>query len=152
MAQRQGKKKIVIGADHAGYEAKEKVKAWLLMRGYEVADVGTDSVDSVDYPDYARKVAAAVSDGKFAKGVLICGTGLGMSYAANRFPKVRAALCWSAEVAELARDHNDANILVLPGRVETLDPLDEILGAWLERNFSGEERHLRRIGKIDARD
>lgn len=141
---------IAIGCDHAAFAAKERLKSFLQMRGRKVVDFGTDSEDSMDYPDVARPLAEAVAAGTYKQGLLLCGTGLGMSYAANRVPGVRAALCWSVEAASLARSHNDANILVLPGRADTLDPLEEILASWLETPFSDEERHSRRIDKIEG--
>ncbi len=143
---------IPLASDHAGYPLKERVKAWLQIRGHSVRDLGTNSEESVDYPDFAQQVARAVSNGEHARGVLICGTGLGMSYAANRFPRVRAALCWSEDAAMLSRTHNDANILILPGRLPTADAVEDILSAFLETPFSDEERHQRRLGKIDNRD
>ncbi|MBU2252273.1 MAG: RpiB/LacA/LacB family sugar-phosphate isomerase, partial [Proteobacteria bacterium] len=108
--------KIIIGADHAGYPLKEALKPFLAEMGLAVADAGTDSERAVDYPDFAVKVAEAVSVGVFPRGILICGTGLGMSMVANRFPGVRAALCRDEEEARISRMHNDANILVLAGR------------------------------------
>jgi len=141
---------VAIGCDHAGYFVKVRLKTALaLMGAYNIRDFGTESEESADYPDYARLVVEAILGGEAAWGILSCGTGLGMSYAANRYSGIRAAVCWSAEVARLARDHNDANILIVPGRAATLDPPEEILAAWLEVNFSGETRHLRRIRKLD---
>lgn len=141
---------VAIGCDHAGYATKVRLKTALALIGaYSICDFGVDAEDSVDYPDYARLVVEAVLSGKAIWGILSCGTGLGMSYAANRYPGIRAAVCWSAEVARLARDHNDANILIVPGRAATLDPAEEILAAWLETSFSGDTRHLRRIRKLD---
>ncbi|MCX7934320.1 MAG: ribose 5-phosphate isomerase B [Planctomycetota bacterium] len=144
---------VAIGCDHAGYAVKVRLKTALALVGaYTICDFGVDSEDSADYPDYARLVVEAVRNGRAGWGILSCGTGLGMSYAANRYPGIRAAVCWSAEVARLARDHNDANILIVPGRVATLDPAEEILAAWLETSFSGETRHLRRIRKLDEEE
>ncbi len=140
--------KIGIGSDHAAFPVKEELKRLLGLRGLEVVDFGTGSAESCDYPDIARPLAEAVSSGRLVRGVLLCGSGLGMSYAANKLPGVRAALCWSAEAARLSREHNDANILVLPGRIATLDPLPEIMQAWLDTDFSQDERHSRRIAKI----
>jgi ribose 5-phosphate isomerase B len=116
--------------------------------GYEVADLGTDSGDSTDYPDYAHPLARRVSDGEARRGVLLCGTGLGMSYVANRYPGVRAGVAWSPEVAALARRHNDANVLVLPARFVTADEAEAILRAFLETGFEG-GRHERRVEKIE---
>ncbi len=141
---------IAIGSDHAAFPVKEKLKEVLEGLGYKVKDFGVNSPDSCDYPDIAIPLAKAVQGGKCDRGVLLCGTGLGMSYAANRFSGIRAALCWSREVAKLAREHNDSNILVLSGRHATIDPLEEILKAWLETPFSGDERHSRRIRKIEG--
>jgi len=140
--------RIPIGADHAGFELKERLKAELKKLGYEPVDVGTNSTASADYPDYAKPVAEEVSAGKVRRGILTCGTGLGMSYAANRFPNVRAAVAWKPEIAELARHHNDANILVLPSRFVTQEEGLEILHRWLDTPYDG-GRHDRRIAKIE---
>jgi len=140
--------RIPIGADHAGFDLKERLKAELQKLGYEPVDVGTNNHESTDYPDYAKPVAQQVSAGEVKRGILTCGTGLGMSYTANRFPGVRAAVAWSPEVAELARHHNDANILVLPARFVTPDEGVEILKRWLEAPYDG-GRHDERIAKIE---
>src|SRR5678815_5947848 len=108
--------RIPIGSDHAGFKLKERLKSELKRLGFEPVDVGTQSEESTDYPDYAKPVAEGVSTGQVKRGVLMCGTGLGMSYTANRFPHVRAAVAWTPEIAALAREHNDANVLVLPAR------------------------------------
>ena len=139
---------IPIASDHAGFELKASLAARLLAMGYEVADLGTDSGDSTDYPDYAHPLARRVSDGEARRGVLLCGTGLGMSYVANRYPGVRAGVAWSPEVAALARRHNDANVLVLPARFVTADEAEAILRAFLETGFEG-GRHERRVEKIE---
>lgn len=141
--------RVPIGSDHAGYDLKERLKAELEELGFEPVDVGTHSAESVDYSDYAKRVASEVANGSVARGVLMCGTGLGMSYTANRFPGVRAALAWTPEIAELSRRHNDANILVLPARF--IEPAQgiEILRRWLEAPFDG-GRHERRIAKIEG--
>ena len=141
--------KLPIGADHAGFDLKERLKAELIELGYDPVDVGTHSTDSVDYPDYAKQVAEQVSNGTAARGVLLCGTGLGMSYAANRFSGVRAALAWTPEIAELSRRHNDANVLVLPARFIEEETGIEILRRWLAVPFDG-GRHVRRVAKIEA--
>lgn len=141
--------RIPIGADHAGYEMKEMIKSELARRGFTAADVGTHSTESTDYADYAHLVANEVSSGAAARGILLCGTGLGMGYAANRHPGVRAAVVWSPEVATLAREHNDANLLVLPARCIDEDTARAILGAWLDTPFAG-GRHARRIAKIET--
>ncbi len=141
--------RIFVGADHAGFELKNTLVAELKRLGYEPVDVGPHALDPADdFPDYAKPVAEAVSRGVVQRGVLTCGTGLGMAYTANRFPRVRAAVAWSPEVAELARKHNDANVLVLPSRfVSEAEGLD-ILHRWLETAFEG-GRHARRVQKID---
>ncbi len=140
--------RIPIGADHAGYEMKQALIADLTSLGYEIEDVGTHSTESTDYPDYAHPVAREVSEGIADRGVLLCGTGLGMSYAANRHPGVRAAVVWSPEVAKLSREHNDANVLVLPARCIDLETARAILHTWLDTPFAG-GRHQRRVDKIE---
>jgi len=140
---------ILIASDHAGFDLKERLEAWLREMGYSVKDLGTDSEDSTDYADYAHPLAQQVSDGVADRGVLLCGTGLGMSYVANRYPHVRAAVAWSPEIAELARRHNDANVLALPARFLSEDEAKQILKTWLDTPFDG-GRHERRIEKIDA--
>jgi ribose 5-phosphate isomerase B len=140
---------IPIAADHAGFPLKARLVEELGRLGYSPLDLGTDSADSVDYPDYAHDVAERVSRGENARGILICGTGLGMSYAANRHHGVRAAVAWSPEIAHLAREHGDANILVLPARFLKEDDAAAILKEWLQTTFSG-GRHARRIAKIDG--
>ena len=145
------KERIPIGADHAGFELKETLKAALAELGYEAEDVGTNSAASTDYADYAHPVARAVETGGARRGVLICGTGLGMSYAANRHPHVRAAVAWTREIAALARLHNDANVLVLPARFVSAAEGVDILKTWLETPFEG-GRHERRIEKIEREE
>jgi len=140
---------ILIAADHAGYEMKEKLEAELKKLGYGVRDLGTNSTESTDYADFAHPLAKEVSEGRAKRGVLLCGTGLGMSYVANRYPNVRAAVTWSPEVADLARRHNDANVLVLPSRFLTDDEAVKILRTWLEAPFEG-GRHERRVVKIET--
>jgi len=139
-----------LGSDHAGFELKEKLETELKKLGYDVRDLGTNSADSTDYADYAHPLAKEVSEGRAKRGVLLCGTGLGMSYVANRYPNVRAAVTWSPEVAELARSHNDSNVLVLPARFVTDDEAVKILRKWLETPFEG-GRHERRVVKIDRK-
>jgi ribose 5-phosphate isomerase B len=139
---------IPIGADHAGFALKERLVRELRALGYEPLDLGTHSADSTDYPDYAHPVAARVERGEAARGILLCGSGLGMSYAANRHPGVRAAVAWSPEVAELSRRHNDANILVLPARFLSEEEGVQILKTWLTTPFE-DGRHSRRIAKIE---
>lgn len=142
------KERIPIASDHAGFELKEKLERVLGELGFEVQDLGTDSADSTDYPDFAHPLAREVSEGEVRRGVLLCGTGLGMSYVANRYPGVRAAVAWSPEVARLARQHNDANVLVLPARFVSEGEARAILQAWLDTPFEG-GRHGRRVEKID---
>lgn len=139
---------IPIGADHAGFELKERLKAALESLGYQPLDMGTDSTASVDYPDFAHAVASKVEHREAARGILLCGTGLGMSYAANRHPGVRAAVAWTPEVARLSREHNDANVLVLPARFLSPEQGVEILTTWLRTPFDG-GRHVRRVEKIE---
>ena len=138
---------IALGADHAGYELKEALKGWLINHGFHVLDLGTHSTESVDYPDYAALVAESVADRKVERGLLVCGTGIGMAMAANKVPGVRAALCGDLYTARMSREHNDANVLVLAGRLMGADMAADILQAWLESNFAG-GRHARRVEKI----
>jgi ribose 5-phosphate isomerase B len=140
--------KIIIGADHAGYPMKEKVKAFLQNRGITVEDVGTHSDKSVDYTDFGKAVARKVSDGSFQRGILICGTGLGMSMVANRFPGVRAALANDLFSAIMSRRHNDSNILAMGGRLIGDALALQLVEAWLETPFEG-GRHQRRLEKMD---
>jgi ribose 5-phosphate isomerase B len=144
----EDKTPIIIGSDHAAYQMKEKIKAYIIKIGVDIEDVGAYSEDSVDYPDFGIKVASSVSKGKFKRGILLCGTGIGMSMVANKFPHVRAALCNDLFSAGMSRRHNNSNILVMGGRVigETLAM--EILKAWLETPFDG-GRHQLRIEKFD---
>lgn len=139
--------KIAIGADHAGFEEKEKIKAILNEIGVEFDDLGTDSTDSVDYPDYARKVAEAVSRGEYEQGLLVCGSGIGMSISANKVRGVRAALAWNGETARLARQHNNANVLAIGARTTPEGEIPNILKAWFSSEFEG-GRHERRVQKI----
>ena len=143
--------KILIASDHAGFELKEKLERALADLGFDVQDLGTDSATSADYADYAHPLAERVSNGDVKRGVLLCGTGLGMSYAANRHAHVRAAVAWNPEIAKLARSHNDSNVLVLPARFLTPEQGIAILDAWLETPFEG-GRHARRVDKIDRQD
>lgn len=144
----EDKTPIIIGSDHAAYQMKEKIKAYIIEIGVDIEDVGAYSEDSVDYPDFGIKVASSISKGKFKRGILLCGTGIGMSMVANKFPHVRAALCNDLFSAGMSRRHNNSNILVMGGRVigETLAM--EILKAWLETPFDG-GRHQLRIEKFD---
>jgi ribose 5-phosphate isomerase B len=140
--------RILIASDHAGFELKEKLERALGMLGYDVEDLGTDSEQSTDYADYAHALADRVSTGQAQRGVLLCGTGLGMSYTANRHANVRAAVAWSPEIAKLARQHNDANVLVLPARFVSDEQGLAILKTWLDTPFEG-GRHARRVEKIE---
>ena len=140
---------IALGADHAGYEVKEKIKTMLKSLGLDVQDFGTNSIESTDYPDYAHKVAEAVSSGKVERGILVCGTGIGMSIAANKHKGVRAAVVESVEAIKLARQHNDANILALGARITPWDKAQEIVKIFLSTAFEG-GRHQRRVEKIHS--
>ncbi|MBD3392670.1 MAG: ribose 5-phosphate isomerase B [Chitinivibrionales bacterium] len=139
---------IIIGSDHAGYEMKEHIKAELAAKGIPFEDIGTYDTTSTDYPLWAGRVAKAVSHGTREKGIAICGSGIGASMAANRFRGVRAALCITPEMARLSREHNNANVLVLGGRITTPETATEILWTWLDTAFEG-GRHERRIAQID---
>jgi ribose 5-phosphate isomerase B len=144
--------RVFVGADHAGFALKGRLVEELRRLGYEPVDVGPATLDPADdFPDYAKPVAEAVSRGVARRGVLTCGTGLGMAYTANRYPGVRAALAWAPEIAELARRHNDANVLVLPARFVSEAEGLEILHRWLDTGFEG-GRHERRVAKIERED
>lgn len=143
------KKPVIIGSDHAAYPLKEEIKVFLLENGIPVEDIGTDSGNSVDYPDYAIKAATLISKGKFERGILMCGTGIGMSMAANKFKNVRAALCTDLFSAIMSRRHNDANVLVLGGRVTGVGLALEIVKAWLDTPFEG-GRHQKRLDKFNS--
>ncbi len=138
---------IAIGCDHAGIEIKQEIISLLKDLQIEYIDYGTNSSESVDYPDFGEKVAEAVSSGKIEKGILICGTGIGMSIVANKFPGIRASLCNELFTARMSRLHNDANILVLGGRIVGRDLAKEIVNTWINTPFEG-ERHCRRLEKI----
>lgn len=146
--------KLAIGADHAGFNMKWKLVNWLRTTGagaHKILDVGTASEDSVDYPDFAHEVAKAVSKKRVSKGILLCGTGIGMSMAANKVSGVRAAVAWNPKVASLTAEHNAANVVCLPARFLTLAQAKSILRAFLSTPFAG-GRHLRRVKKIDELD
>ena len=140
---------IALGADHAGWPLKEVLKTWLGGRGDDVVDFGTHTADSVDYPDYAALVADAVSTGRAERGILVCGTGIGMSIAANKVAGVRAAPCADAYTARMAREHNDTNVLALGARVTAPGDAIEIVRIWLETVFA-KDRHARRVEKLAA--
>ena len=144
-------KKIAIGSDHAGFESKEKAKTELSGLGVEVIDKGTDSLESVDYPDFGAAVARAVASGEVDRGVLICGSGIGISIAANKVAGARAALCWNEETARLARQHNDANVLCFGGRFVTPEIAARMVRVFLETDFAG-GRHAERVAKLTALD
>jgi ribose 5-phosphate isomerase B len=139
--------KIAIGSDHGGYNLKEYIKKHLSEKGIETVDFGTTSTSSCDYPDYAFKVAQAVADGEYEKGILLCGTGLGVSMAANKVKGIRAALCTETFSARMSREHNNANILCMGERVVGIGLAVEIVNAWLMAEFTG-GRHAERLGKI----
>jgi len=139
--------KISVASDHAGYAVKEAVKAHLLEAGHEVVDFGADSAESTDYPDHATPAARAVASGEVEMGVLVCGSGQGMVMTANKVHGVRAALAWDPEIAKLSRNHNDANVLALPGRFISEEGALEIVDAWLQAEFEG-GRHIPRVRKM----
>jgi len=145
--------RIAVGSDHAGYEEpppyyKPELMGYLEGKGYDVVDCGTDGPESVDYPDFAHSVAEKVGTGDAKLGLLICGTGIGVSIAANRHPGVRAAVVTTPEMARLSRQHNNANVLCLGRRLLTLDQCKELLDIWLETPFEEGERHRRRVDKL----
>jgi ribose 5-phosphate isomerase B len=139
--------KIAIGADHAGFELKEKVREWLSRSGFESKDFGTYSSESADYPDFAHPVALAVENKEFDLGILICGSGNGVAITANKHQGIRAAICWTEDLASLARQHNDANVLCLPARYISQDLAMKIADKFLSSSFEG-GRHDRRVKKI----
>lgn len=140
-------KKIGIACDHAGYELKEFLVGYLEALGYEVFDFGTDSTESVDYADYAHPLADAIENGELPMGVALCGTGNGMAMTLNKHQGIRAGLCWNTEIATLIKQHNDANIIVMPARFTTNDEAVNMLDAYLKTEFEG-GRHLKRLQKM----
>jgi ribose 5-phosphate isomerase B len=142
------KMKIALGSDHGGYQLKENLKKYLKELNVEYKDFGCNSEKSVDYPDIGFKIAREVKNRNYDKGILICGTGIGMSIVANKIKGIRASLCHDVFSARYAREHNDANILTLGGRVIDSGLAKEIVKVWLNTDFSGEERHLKRLNKI----
>lgn len=139
--------RIALASDHAGYAEKERLKGVLSDLGVEFDDLGTGSEASVDYPDYARAVAEQVADGRVEQGLLVCGSGTGMAITANKVPGVRAAVAWSEEVARLARQHNDANVLAIGARTTPTDDIPKIVRTWFSTEFEG-GRHAARVNKI----
>ena len=141
--------KVAIASDHAGFETKENIKQQLTQMGVEYEDLGTNSAEtSVDYPDFAERVGHAVVNGEVERGILLCGSGIGVSIAANKMHGIRAALAWNKETAELARHHNDANIIAIGGRTTPPENIKEIVQAFLTNSFDSGGRHERRIEKI----
>lgn len=140
--------KIAVASDHGGFALKEEVKKHLMERGIEVLDLGTHSEDSVDYPIYGKVCGEAVMSGKADLGVVVCGTGIGISIAANKVKGIRCGLCTSVEMARLAKQHNNANVLALGGRTTEMDLAMEIMDTWLDTEFEG-GRHQRRTGLLD---
>ena len=139
---------IAIGSDHAGFKLKNELLVYLLEKGLELQDFGPDSADSVDYPDYAHKVAESVSTGENDLGILICGSGNGVCITANKHKGIRAALAWEEEIAALARQHNNANVLCVPARFVSKNKAFKIVDAWLDATFEG-GRHQNRVSKIE---
>lgn len=144
---RDNVKRVAIGSDHGGFEAKEILKSYLGSIGYHVTDVGTDSTESVDYPDFALKVAKKVASGECERGIMIDGAGIGSSMACNKVKGIRAAMCYSIKTIINSREHNNANVLTLGGPLHTPDELCEMAKVWLETRFAG-GRHWRRVNKI----
>ena len=141
-------RKIILASDHAGFELKEEIKVFLTQSNVPFEDLGPANADSVDYPDYGAKLAATISEDDSLNGIVICGTGIGMSIVVNRFPKVRGTLCSDVYTAKLCRQHNDSNVLIMGGRVVGKGLASEIVQTWLETPFEG-GRHSRRLDKID---
>lgn len=142
--------RIALGSDHAGFELKEHVKAILMKSKHEVVDLGTGNTEPVDYPDFAEAVGLAVRDGKASRGILVCGSGVGASVAANKIPGVRAGLCHDHYSAHQGVEHDDINVLVLGGRVIGESVALELVNAFLNAKYTGEDRHARRLEKIKA--
>lgn len=141
------KKKIAIGADHAGFEYKEKISTWLNQNGFEILDMGTNSKDSVDYPDFIHPVADSIENGSADQGIIICGSGNGVAMTANKHKGIRAAIAWNEELSSLARQHNDANVIAIPARFISDDLALSIVKTFLTTDFEG-GRHERRVRKI----
>lgn len=143
-------KTIGLASDHAGYPLKEKVKEWLTAKGYSYKDYGTYSTDSCNYPQFGHALATAIEAGEHTRGIAICGTGNGINMSVNHHRGIRGALCWQAEIAELARQHNDANILVMPGRFITDEEARKCVDVFLDTPFEG-GRHIARIEAIPVK-
>ncbi len=139
---------IYIGSDHGGYEMKNSLKDYLIDRVHDVTDLGCFSTDSIDYPDIAREVAEKVAENPGSRGVLICGTGIGMQIAANKIPGIRATVATDEHMAEMSRKHNDANVITLGGRTTEMEMAKKIVDTFLSTNFENEERHTRRVEKM----
>ena len=137
-----------IASDHAGFELKEKVKEYLVEKGYEIKDFGTFSPESVDYPDYAHLIGSAINKGQYPCGIVICGSGNGVQMTVNKYANVRCALCWNEEIAQLARQHNDANMMALPARFIPTETALHLVDIFLTTPFEG-GRHQRRVEKIN---
>ena len=137
-----------IASDHAGFELKQEVIKWLEEFGFEVKDYGTYSTESCDYPDFAHQVGRAVNSGECKRGIVICGSGEGVSMTVNKYPNVRCGLCWTKEIAHLIRQHNNANVLAMPGRFISVEVAHEIVNEFLNTEFEG-GRHERRVAKIN---
>ena len=144
------KKTIGLASDHAGFPLKEQVKEWLAAKGYDFKDFGTYSTDSCDYPEFAHALGTAIEQGEFEKGIAICGTGNGINMTLNHHAGIRSALCWQPEIASLARQHNDANVLVMPGRFIDEAAAKECVTTFLDTEFEG-GRHIRRIEAIPVK-
>ena len=139
---------IAIGSDHGGFKLKEEIKKYLEEKGIEYKDFGCESEERTDYPVYAKEVAKAIQNGECDKGILVCGTGLGMTIVANKFKGIRCASCWNEEVAKLLKEHNDANIIALPGRFINISEAVAMIRAWLGAEFK-EGRHKERLQMIE---
>ena len=140
---------IIIGADHAGFDMKEKVKAYLTAKGFSLVDKGTYSADSVDYPDFAHAVARELENDKTKTGILLCGSANGVAITANKHAHIRAAVCWTEEIAKLARQHNNANIICIPSRFVEETTAEKMVDAFLNTDFEG-GRHAKRVEKIEC--
>ena len=140
---------VAIAGDHGGFALKQRIREHLIERGIKIADLGTDSEESVDYPEFGKACAQAVASGKADRGIVICGTGIGISIAANRIRGIRCGLCTSVEMAELSRKHNNANMLAMGGRITSVEDAIRITDAWLDPEFAG-GRHSRRVDMLDS--